>query len=242
MKKKILLYLVVISVIAMGCGNETANTESVAYETEAENNSSENEIVDEQEKTVDSDLPSAYHPDGIAYEELPDDIKGMLIPIDSIFLYNVESGKGYSSDDDVAFWSVMHYAFGNFGEFYNRAERMGSKLAVENMDAAEFATAFAEDFEELPAVPDSLSERVCYENEGGIYLFGVGDRGLSATELLSYEYVDSNTLKITARLFAVDDDSTICEGDFTLVRNEYAAGVIEPLFYFSVSEVEFGQE
>ena len=233
--KSILICCICICMLAVGCGNKTTNTESVAYETETENNSSEN-------GTVDSDLPSAYNPDGIAYEELPDDIKGMLIPIDSILLYNVESGKEYTPEDAEVFWSAMHYAFGNFGEFYNRAERMGSKLVVESMDAAEFATAFVEDFEELPAVPDSLSERVCYENEGGIYLFGVGDRGLSATELLSYEYVGSNTLKITARLFAVDDDSTICEGDFTLVRNEYAAGVIEPLFYFSVSEVEFGQE
>lgn len=240
--KSILICCICICMFAIGCGNKTTDTEPVVCETDIENNSSENGIIDEQDEVgeaVNSDLPSAHNPDGIAYEELPDDIKRMLIPMDSLLLYTTETGGAYAPEDAEMFWSAMHYAFGNFGEFYNRAERMGSKLAVESLDAAEFASAFVEDFEELPAVPDFLSERVCYESEGDMYLFAVGDRGLSQTEILSYEYVDSNTLKISARLFGVDDDSTIQKGEFTLVRNDYAAGVIEPLFYFTVSEAEF---
>ena len=75
-----------------------------------------------------------------------------------------------------------------------------------------------------------------------IYYFGLGDRGLSQTEILSYEDVDNNTLKITARLFGQDDNSTICKGAFVFKRNDYASGVIEPLFYFTVAEAEFYAE
>ena len=243
--KSILMCCICVCMFAVGCGRKTTDADLVIFETETGNDNFENETIDVQEETEslesagESDLPAVYDPNGIAYENLPDDIKGMLIPIDSLLLYNVENGGEYNPDDPEMFWQTMHYMFGNFGEFYNRAEFRESELAVESMDVAEFATSFVADFNELPQVPESLNYGIRYDVEEDVYFFSVGDRGLSQTEILSYEYVDSNTLKISARLFAADDDSTICEGEFTLVRNNYAAGVIEPLFYFSVSEAAF---
>lgn len=243
--KSILMCCICVCMFAVGCGSKTTDAESVVYETEIENDSVGNETIDVQgevegqDHSEDSDLPAVSDPNGVTYENLPDDIKGMLIPIDSLLLYNVESGGEYNPDDPGMFWLAMHYAIGNFASFYNRAELVESELAVESMDVAEFATSYVEGFKGLPLIPDSLSNRVRYDSEEDMYFFGVGDRGLSQTEILSYEYVDSNTLKISARLFAVDDDSTICKGEFVLVRNDYASGVIEPLFYFTVSEAEF---
>lgn len=250
--KYVLLWCVFL--VIAGCSNKNADTESVVYESEmdadnliveTEKADSDVEMLEEQESmdvSEASDLPAVSDPNGIEYESLPDDIKGMLIPIDSLLLYNVEIGGEYKPEDPEMFWQTMHYMFGNFGEFYNRAEFRESELAVQSMDAAEFATSFVADFKELPQVPESLNYGVRYDVKEDVYFFGVGDRGLSSTEILSYEYMDSNTLKITARLFAADDDSTIRKGAFTLVRNDYAAGVIEPLFYFSVSEAEFSVE
>ena len=234
-KKIVTVFLIGILIFTFGCGNENKDSESIILTNEATVDTIEVETENSNNKAV-------LDAEGIAFEELPDDIKGLIIPIDSLLLYHAETGAEYAPENPEMFWMVMHYAIGNFGEFYNRAEVVGSEFAVESMDAAEFATSFVEGFEGFPLIPDSLSYRVRYGSEEDVYYFGVGDRGLSQTEILLYEYIDNNTLKISARLFASDDDSTICQGEFMLVRNEYAGGVIEPLFYFTVSEAEFSME
>lgn len=234
-KKIITLFLICIMIFVFGCGKESKDSESIILTNEATLESIEAEIENSNNKVI-SDA------EGISFEDLPDDIKGLIIPIDSLLFYHAETGAEYAPENPEMFWKVMHFAIGNFGEFYNRAELIESELAVESMDAAEFATSFIAGFGGFPQIPDSMSYEVRYNSEEDIYYFGVGDRGLSQTEILSYEYIDNNTLKMTARLFALDDDSTICKGEFMLVRNEYAAGVMEPLFYFSVSEAEFDVE
>ena len=234
MKKRILLMisLACFALSIWGCGDENKDSDTVILVNEATDETDSSEVQSEVENIV-------SNPEGIAFEELPDDIKGLIIPIDSLLLYHTEIGGEYLPEDPEMFWMVMHYAIGNFGEFYNRAELVKSELAADSMVIGEFASALIADLEEIPSIPDVLSYNVRYDSEEDLYFFGVGDRGLSQTEILSYEYIDNNTLKISARLFAVDDDSTILKGDFILARNEYAAGVIEPLFYFSVSEATF---
>lgn len=86
---------------------------------------------------------------------------------------------------------------------------------------------------------EELSNDITYDSETDTYFFGMGDRGLSQTEVLSYRYLEDHTLIVTARLYAQDDDSTICSGTFYFKRNKYASGVIEPLFYYTVTDAEF---
>lgn len=229
------LLLVCIMIFMFGCGKENTDSESIILTNEAEGGQ-----IEVEPESVDSIIVSDEN--GIAFEELPDDIKGLIIPMDSLLLYHIENGGEYLPENPEMFWQVMHYAIVNFGEFYNRAELVESELAADSMVIGEFASAIIADLEEIPSIPDSLSYGVRYDSEEDFYFFGVGDRGLSQTEILSYEYIDNNTLKVSTRLFGVEDDSTILKGDFVLVRNEYAAGVIEPLFYFSVSEATFVEE
>lgn len=173
------------------------------------------------------------------YNELPDDIKGTLIPIDSLLLYHVETGNTYDANSSHMLWRSLQYAFGNFGTFYNRAEFIESAFCVEPMTVGEFTTAILDgDYLNFP-IPDELSDSVWYDSENDRYCFAAGDRGLSQTEILSYQYLEDHTLKVTARFFAQDDNSTICNGTFYFKRNNYASGVIEPLFYFTVTDAEF---
>ncbi len=234
-KRILSLLLVCILMLVFGCGKENADPESIILINEAAEESVE-------VKTESTENIIVSDENGIEFETLPDDIKGLIIPMDSLLLYYAETNSEYNPEDAGMFWRVMNYAIGNFGEFYNRAELVGSELAVDSMVIGEFASAFIVDFEGIPVIPDALSARVRFDSEEDIYYFGVGDRGISQTEILSYEYVDNNTLKISARLFAIDDDSTIKKADFIFVRNEYAAGVIEPLFYFTVTEATFIEE
>ena len=245
-KKIVLIYCVCMMVFLFGCGKEktedviSTTSEAEQIETEQiETEQIEEEQV-EEEQSYESKVVS--NPDGIGFEELPNDIQGLLIPIDSLLLYHVENGLEYVPNDPEMFWMVMHYSIVNFGEAYNRAEFQEYEVAAKSKVINEFASAIISDLEEIPSIPDSLGGNIRYDSEEDLYFFSVGDRGLSQTEILSYEYVDNNTLKIHARLFAMDDDSTIKKGDFVLTRNEYAADVMEPLFHFSVSEVVFVEE
>ena len=255
MKNKIVLFLIFIffTIMLVGCKNQNenvpistngANAERVESETTGMDSESEPIEVEteqsEEQESYKSEL--VFNPDGIDFEELPDNIKGLMVPIDALLLYHVENDAEYVSNDPEMFWMVMHYAIGNFGTFYNRAELREYELAVESKVISEFASAIVADLEDIPGIPDSLSMNIRYDSEEDLYFFGVGDRGLSQTEILSYEYVDNHTLKISARLFAMDDDSTILKGDFVFVRNDDAVGVVESLFHFTVSEVVFVEE
>jgi len=235
------------SMIVMGCGS---SSEEVGDDVVTQESVCEDEIVaspvNETEESIVSetsvDIESSEIQQPISFNDLPDDIKGCIIPMDSLMLYHVETGKAYDPKDTHMFWRTLHYALGNFGVNYNRAEMTDYELAVESMVIGEFATSFIVEYKEPLPIPEELGDSIRYDSEEDIYYFGLGDRGLSQTEILSYEYVDNNTLKITARLFGQDDNSTICKGDFVLKRNDYASGVIEPLFYFTVAEAEFYME
>ena len=222
--------ILILGIFLLGCDSASELTENndVIQESEIENIS-----------TTEADSTLSEKQQNISFNDLPDDIKGCIIPMDSLMLYHVETGKEYDSTDAYMFWRTMHFALGNFGVNYNRAEITDYELEVESMVIGEFATSFIPDFDNPPPIPEELSDFVRYDDNSDTYYFGLGDRGLSQTEILSYEYVDNNTLKITARLFGLDDDSTICRGEFVLKRNDYASGVVEPLFYFTVTEVEF---
>ena len=123
--RRLFLYCACICLLAAGCGN--TDTESVVNESfvnEMESDSLASGSTDEKSEKENPDhsevpdLPAVSDPNGIEYESLPDDIKGMLIPIDSLLLYNVEIGGEYKPEDPEMFWQTMHYMFGNFGEFY----------------------------------------------------------------------------------------------------------------------------
>ena len=236
--------VLLFSMSIMGCGSSSKKTgnDVVTQESTCENEMVDNSVNETEESLVNetsTDMENSEMQQPISFDDLPDDIKGCIIPMDSLMLYHVETGKEYDSKDPHMFWRTLHYALGNFGMNYNRAEMVDYELAVESMVIGEFATSFIVEYNDPFQIPEELADSIRYNNEEDIYYFGLGDRGLSQTEILSYEYVDNDTLKITARLFGQDDNATICKGDFVFKRNDYASGVIEPLFYFTVAEAEF---
>ncbi len=173
------------------------------------------------------------------FNEIPDDIKGTIIPIDSLLLYHVETGQKYNTNDSYMLWRTLQYAFGNFGVNYKRAELKDFALNAEPIVVGEFTTAILDGNYMNYPIPEELSNDIWYDSNEDVFFFSVGDRGLSQTEILTYQYLEEHNLKITARLYAQDDNSTICNGTFYLKRNEYASGVIEPLFYYTVTDVTF---
>lgn len=224
-KFKKVMCAVLMSVVAVGCGSATADTQVDVVETG---------VIEIAEDEV-AELPSASNPDGLTEEELSEELKGMVMAIDSLMMASVENGETVTANNPEKFWTVMHYALGNYAETYNRGEVMESELAVKSTDVVEFAAALTDGFNGLETMPASEEYGIRFDAETDTYFFGLGDRGLSQTEILSFEYTDMDTVKVSARLFALDDDSTICNADFTLVRNTNAGA--DAVFCFSVSEV-----
>lgn len=201
---------------------------------------------DSNETIVETTEPESTHESFVSeevivsdFDDIPEDIKGTIIPIDSLLLYHTETGNTYDTNDSYMLWRTLQYAFGNFGLNYNRVELKDYAFSAEPMTVGEFTTAILDDDYENYPIPEKLSEDVWYDSENDIYCFSIGDRGLSQTEILTYQYLEDHNLKITARLYALDDNSTICEGIFYFKRNKYASGVVEPLFYYTVTNVEF---
>ena len=161
-KKFVLMCCVCMMLFVIGCGNE--KTEDVISTSGAEQEQMETEQMEEEQESFESIVVS--NPDGIDFEELPDDIKGMLIPIDSLLLYYAENGLEYVPNDPEMFWMVMHYAIVNFGESYNRAEFQEYEVAAESKVIDEFASAIMADLEEIPSIPDSLNHHIILPNHG----------------------------------------------------------------------------
>jgi len=237
-KKTFLTFILLIFILTtIGCSPKNKTSENNSAETGIESIDS-----GEEETNVAKSSTEAFLSEEITvsdYNELPDDIKGTIIPMDSLLLYHTETGNAYDADNSYMLWRTLQYAFGNFGIHYNRAELQEYAISCEPMAVGEFTTAILDgDYTDYP-IPEELSNDIAYDSENDTYFFGMGDRGLSQTEVLSYRYLEDHTLKVTARLYAQDDDSTICSGTFYFKRNEYASGVIEPLFYYTVTDAEF---
>lgn len=225
-----LVYTVAIFTAAMfyatGCGKDTAEVpEEIVEETVS---------VQETEESMESEEITVAD-----FDDVPDNLKGLLIPVDSLLLYHVEYGNDIKTDDPEVIWQLMHYAVGNYGAFYERAELIEGEYVTDRTVVEEFLSAFMPEVKGIPDIPDSLKDRIRYEENEKQYYFAAGDRGLSQTEILSYQYPDHDTVVIHARLYGLDDDVTIQEGIFTFSRNGYAAGVVEPLFYYSLTDAEF---
>ncbi len=232
MKKYLSIFLFFISIFILTACKTSDNASEVPSTSE----------IEEQPLIASDSKPSAIIESEIYvsdFNELPDDIKGTIIPIDSLLLYYAETGNGYDSSDSYMLWRTLQYAFGNFGVNYHRADLKDYSLCVEPINVGEFTTSILDgDYKNYP-IPKELSDNIWYDSSDDLYHFGLGDRGLSQTEILSYQYLEDHNLRVNARLYGLDDDTTICSGTFYLKRNDYASGVVEPLFYYTVTDVEY---
>lgn len=243
-KMTISIVLILLFTILTGCTikkdlpakNDTHSNKEPIINTVSE---SDNTITKENEAETATGFIISEEINVFDFNELPDDIKGTIIPIDSLLLYHAETGNEYDSNNSYMLWRTLQYAFGNFGINYNRAQTKDYNITVEPMTIGEFTTSIIDgDYRNYP-IPAELSDDIWYDGNDDLYYFGLGDRGLSQTEILKYQYLEDHNLKVTARLYGLDDNTTICSGTFYLKRNDYASGVIEPLFYYTVTDVEY---
>ena len=162
----------------------------------------------------------------------------MLMPMDALMMTAVEQGQDYDPFSPEFFWGALYRELGLYADASSliTVEESG-EIKVPRQTAQEFATGLFADYSDLPALPESLSSMIRYDEGWDAYFLSPGDRGLSAAELLTASPTEDGGYDITARLYDVTDSSDICVYRFHLVPNAYADGITDPLFLYSVESM-----
>ena len=162
----------------------------------------------------------------------------MLMPMDALMMTAVEQGQDYDPSSPEFFWGALYRELGLYADASSliTTEESG-EIKVPRQTAQEFATGLFADYSDLPALPESLSSMIRYDEGWDAYFLSPGDRGLSAAELLTASLTEDGGYDMTARLYDVTDSSDICVYRFHLVPNAYADGITEPLFLYSVESM-----
>ena len=162
----------------------------------------------------------------------------MLMPMDALMMTAVEQGQDYDPFSPEFFWGALYRELGLYADASSliTVEESG-EIKVPRQTAQEFATGLFADYSDLPALPESLSSMIRYDEGWDAYFLSPGDRGLSAAELLTASPTEDGGYDMTARLYDVTDSSDICVYRFHLVPNAYADGITDPLFLYSVESM-----
>ena len=162
-------------------------------------------------------------------------LQNMLMPMDALMMTAVEQGQDYDPSSPEFFWGALYRELGLYaGASSLITTEESGEIKVPRQTAQEFATGLFAAYSDLPALPESLSSMIRYDEGWDAYFLSPGDRGLSAAELLTASPTEDGGYDMTARLYDVTDSSDICVYRFHLVPNAYADGITEPLFLYSV--------
>ena len=162
----------------------------------------------------------------------------MLMPMDALMMTAVEQGQDYDPSSPEFFWGALYRELGLYaGASSLITTEESGEIKVPRQTAQEFATGLFAAYSDLPALPESLSSMIRYDEGWDAYFLSPGDRGLSAAELLTASPTEDGGYDMTARLYDVTDSSDICVYRFHLVSNAYADGITEPLFLYSVESM-----
>ena len=162
----------------------------------------------------------------------------MLMPMDALMMTAVEQGQDYNPSSPEFFWGALYRELGLYaGASSLITTEESGEIKVPRQTAQEFATGLFAAYSDLPALPESLSSMIRYDEGWDAYFLSPGDRGLSAAELLTASSTEDGGYDMTARLYDVTDSSDICVYRFHLVPNAYADGITDPLFLYSVESM-----
>ena len=162
----------------------------------------------------------------------------MLMPMDALMMTAVEQGQDYNPSSPEFFWGALYRELGLYaGASSLITTEESGEIKVPRQTAQEFATGLFAAYSDLPALPESLSSMIRYDEGWDAYFLSPGDRGLSAAELLTASPTEDGGYDMTARLYDVTDSSDICVYRFHLVPNAYADGITDPLFLYSVESM-----
>lgn len=238
MKKVIILAAVMgMGAILGACGvlggNDTNKTEGTTVNdtaNEKEADITEELVTDASTATTEGDL------------HITKEQENMLPIMDSLMMCMGDNDYSYDSTNPEFYWSALYYVTNLCGR-----ERDGNGVSVDGVEGImkvyyrvvqEFATATFADYTDLIDIPEGVENIKVNPEDNEEYVLSMGDRGSSASRIVSWETESDGSQTVVAQLYDVADDAVIVECKFVLVDNVYADSVSSPTFLYSVKSAE----
>lgn len=169
--------------------------------------------------------------------ELPETISAMAAPIHALAETMLYTGADYQPQDSEFFWNSLHFFLETYG---NRHGAVGLSeegvMRVPRKTMQEHAIALFSDYSDLLELPESLSNRIAYDDGWDAYLIYPTDYApytLSLSDLTEQE----GEYHLEASLSDVAGDK-VGTWEVVLVKNTYADGIENPLYPYSVSSMK----
>lgn len=246
MKKKLLLGLMLAILLCVtACGNKDTQTdgkntenmvesqEETQKESQGETTEKECGLPEESENSEDISAENTESNKEMTEEEIRASIEGMIGPMDSIILASNEE-TSYDNLTPDAVWRYLYYVVVNHGYGHQLAEFEGGELKLRSMAVAEYAAAMFEN-PDLPEIPSSLEGIVRYDVDWDAYYFMLSDRGMDASEITEYSKNEDGSYDVFVRLYDLEMNETISRWKFRIVENQYADGISNTLFYWTIT-------
>lgn len=233
-KKVLVIIMLMLGCMLSGCGKkeEIVQPTTDSYIT--------NETIASEMNQSDSkeELTEEITEDSGAVIMLEDNLENMLMPMDALMMCMEENDYEYNVSDPTVFWASLYYTLGNYGTERDLVTISSDEMEVPRQVAQEYAAALFADYDNLPEIPENLRAAIHYDESADAYIVSLGDRGMSQSKVVEYSDNGDGTYTVLAKLYGIDDDTTICEWRFTLVENEYADSIQNPLFLYSIRDMQ----
>ena len=228
-----------VCLLSAGCANKYETVGEASTQVIEENTS---EVTDESATGMEkaSEVLTEAEENPIP-EALSDNLNNILAVMDSYMMCMEENGDTFEQDKD-AYWTLLYYILGNYGTMRDSVKITDSEMKVPREVVEEYASALFADYSELPDISKQQGPMISYDEKEDSYIFGLGDRGCSASKIVSSWDNGDGTYNVIAKLYGLEDDSTICTWVFTLIENEYADTIKDPLFYYSIANAKSFEE
>ena len=242
MKRKLLSIILLATMLCVSaCGGQTDGDANAQQDSQVNNDISyENDVQTDVEEPDNNTGDTSIIGDPAYSQEItiPDDMYDMLAPMDAILMCGAETGFEYDAENPEVFWRLMYYNLGNHGSRHTSARLNEGVLYLSRSAVAEFATGMFANYTDLPEIPEDYAGSVTYDENSDMYTFSLGDRGLSDAEFVKCMQNADGSYDVTARLYDLEDNSTIVSAVFHLVANPYADEISGPLFLYTISSFE----
>lgn len=151
-------------------------------------------------------------------------LDGMVAPVNALVLSVVEMNMAYQPDNDVSVWNSLYYVLSLCGQMDERAELTDDTLILPREAVEDYAAALFADYSGLPALPQTLDDRVVYDAANDSYRLARGDAGLSETQFGASRDIGSGQVQVDGALIGLEDGAILYQFTVTLVPNDSMFG------------------
>lgn len=163
-----------------------------------------------------------YTPGSVPADSAP--LDAILLPVNALVLSMVEQGMTYDDGSDEFVWNVLYYMLSLYGQVDSRVELVEDTLILPAETAQDYLAALFSGRSDLPALPESLTDRVVYDPENDQFLLARGDFGLAESRLGPVERAADGTCLVGGTLTALDTEEVLCTFRAVLAENDTMFG------------------